>query len=108
MLDSRQAIIQSAIRIKPTLGNPKWLFAHRNLIRNALPESWTPVTCSSLRAKFGFFLTVAGVEWRETADLILAMNWLVKVGIAEARCDPDISTISRHSISIRKSRQPIS
>lgn len=108
MLDSRQAIIQSAIRIKPTLGNPKWLFAHRNLIHDALPESWTPATCSSLQVKFGFFLKVTGVEWRETADLILAMNWLVKVGIAEARCDPDISTVSHHSISIRKSRQPIS
>jgi hypothetical protein len=33
---------------------------------------------------FGFALKLAGVQWTEEYDLLIAMQWLAEIGIAQA------------------------
>lgn len=104
MLHSREEVFLSALRLRSSIGNAKWLYLNRNTMRNALPDSWTPVRDSSLQLKIGFTLTVAGVEWRKTLDLILAARWFVEVGIAEAVPGSRGSLTDLDSLIVRKPR----
>lgn len=96
MTTSRKALLESAARIRPTLGNSHWLQSNKRIIHGSLPASWTLSTDSNFRIQFAYCLTNLGVRWREQSDLALAIAWLVRVGIAEV-----------NGALIRKSQKPI-
>jgi len=58
----------------------------------AFPLGWASVRDESFLLRFGFAMKMAGVEWSQESDLILAIQWLTKVGIAESVAPP-----SQHS-----------
>jgi hypothetical protein len=82
MSDNRGKILASAARLKPTLGSDEWLNANKAKLSLALPLQWKRPTEALL--SFGFAIKLAGVEWEQEHDLLIAMQWLAKIGIAES------------------------
>ena len=95
MSDPRTAIIESAKRLKPTLGSAEWLRINRRSMSLALPMSWVSAKDDSFLLRFGFALKIAGVGWTEQADLIIALQWLDRIGIAESLAQPGSRMIDR-------------
>jgi hypothetical protein len=61
----------------------------------ALPMSWVSAKDDSFLLRFGFALKIAGVGWTEQADLIIALQWLDRIGIAESLAQPGSRMIDR-------------
>lgn len=95
MSDPRTAIIESAKRLRPTLGSTEWLQINRRGMSFALPLSWVSAKDDSFLLRFGFALKIAGVKWTEKVDLIIALQWLDRIGIAESLGRPGGSTIDQ-------------
>lgn len=66
------------------MGSTQWMQKNRAKMSLALPLSWASVNDNSFILQFGFALKIAGVEWRDYADLIVVLLWLIKIGIAES------------------------
>jgi hypothetical protein len=84
MSNPRAAIIESAKRLRPTLGSKNWIQQNRSKVSLALPASWVAAKNESFLLRFGFALKIAGVQWTEQADLFIALQWLDRIGIAES------------------------
>jgi hypothetical protein len=95
MSDPRAAIIESAKRLRPTLGSPEWIQQNRTKMSLALPSSWIAAKDESFLLRFGFALKIAGVQWTEQADLLIALQWLNRIGIAESLAQPGSHMIDR-------------
>jgi hypothetical protein len=95
MSDGRTAILESANRLRPTLGSEDWLRQNRAKLSLALPSSWTVANNESFLLRFGFALKIAGVEWTKQTDLSIALQWLDRIGIAESLAQPGSHMIDR-------------
>jgi hypothetical protein len=82
MSEYKNRILASAARLRPTLGSDQWLNANKAKLSLALPLQWKRPSDTLL--SFGFAMKLAGVEWSEEYDLLIAMQWLTKIGIAES------------------------
>jgi hypothetical protein len=82
MSDNRGKILASAARLRSTLGSSEWLKTNRAKVSLALPVDWKRINDCLLG--FGFALKLAGVQWTEEYDLLIAMQWLAEIGIAQA------------------------
>ena len=102
MTELKLAIISSCQRLRSTLGNKQWMDTNQALVKNALPTKWTSAENSDFLLCFGFTIKCLGVEWRDKFDLIVALYWLAKIGICEARKDPHADNSNPYCLIIRK------
>jgi hypothetical protein len=78
----RADILMASIRLRPTIGNSKWMQANQAIILKSIPSEWTPPNGVQLR--LGFTLKTLGVNWVTTNDLVIAFMYLERLGLAES------------------------
>jgi hypothetical protein len=101
MSDARSVILGSASRLRPTLGSKEWLRQNHKSISFAVPQNWTMAKDPNFLLSFGFAMKMAGVKWSEQADLIIAMQWLTRIGIIESIRAPD-SKLGSNILMVRR------
>jgi hypothetical protein len=72
--------------LRATIGNPSWMAIHQTELLQAVPAQWT--SCTDLILPFGFRLKCLGCDWRQPADVVMALYWLTHLQLIEARKDP--------------------
>lgn len=72
----------ASIRLRPTIGNSKWMQANQAIILKSIPSEWTPPNDVQLR--LGFTLKTLGVDWVATNDLVIAFMYLERLGLVES------------------------
>ena len=90
--------------LRSTIGNPQWFRSNYYEVVKAVPQNWTSV--HNLILPFGFAIKVLGVDWREEAQVILALMWLNQLGISESRIDPHGAKDNPMSLIVRRSPNP--
>jgi len=90
--------------LRSTIGNPQWFRSNYSELIKAIPREWTSV--HNLILPFGFAIKILGVEWRQEAQVALAIMWLNHLGIAESRIDPHGAKDNPMSLIVRRSLTP--
>lgn len=90
----------SVTELRRTVGDPNWLGAHKDEVLKTIPSTW--VSAQDILLPFGFHLKLQGCNWRETEDLVVALQWFCNLGLVEARQDPHSAPGPRSLIIRRK------
>jgi hypothetical protein len=78
----RASIVTASIRLRPTIGNSKWMQANQAAILKSIPNEWTPP--NNVQLRLGFTLKTLGVSWVTTDDLVIAFMYLERLGLVES------------------------